>query len=141
MSHGDTITSVIRDRQLAIRRELDRRHIHLKVVSADSGIPYPTLVSYFPGEQDRQPAVMPISALYRLIGVLPDDLIDLLLPTGRMIIAVPEGVDHDTLAAKCGEFALSYAHARHPHSEAGVDIGPGENTDLSAKAAGLGATH
>jgi len=141
MSHGDTITSAIRARQLAIRRELDRRHIHLKVIAGDAGIPYPTLISYFPAEKDRQPAVMPITALYRLIGVLPGDLIDLLLPTGWMIIPVPEGVDHDTLAAKAGEFALTYALARHPQSEAGIDIGPGEHTDLSVKAAELGAAH
>lgn len=139
MSDADNISSVIRERQLAVRRELDRRNIALKALQYDSGIPYQTILSYFPGEKDRQPAIMPLSAFFRLIPVLPRDLVDLLLPHGHMIIPVPEGVDHDDLAAKAGEFALTYAHARHPNSEAGIDIGPCERTDLNNKAAGLRA--
>ena len=48
------VNDIIRERQLAIRRELDRRGIALKVVSYDSKIPYPTLLTYFPGG-DRVP--------------------------------------------------------------------------------------
>jgi len=137
MPDSDNISSVIRDRQLAVRRELDRRNIALKVVSFDSGIPYQTILSYFPGEKDKQPAVMPLSAFFRLIDVLPRDLIDLLLPSGKMIITVPEGIDHDELAEKAGEYALTYAHARHRDSECGADLGPGECSDLNGKAVEL----
>lgn len=139
MSDGDKITSVVRERQLAVRRELDRRHIPLKVVSLDSGIPYQTIISYFPGEKDKQPAVMPLSAFYRLIGVLPRDLIDLLLPTGNIVIKVPEDVDFDDLAAKASDFVSSYIQTRHPDSEGGADLGTSETTNLSTKAAGLRA--
>ncbi|MGJ3625985.1 hypothetical protein AB5I41_01615 [Sphingomonas sp. MMS24-JH45] len=51
---------IVRDRQLVVRREMDRRGISLKAVALDSGIPYATIVSYFPGERDRQPATIPV---------------------------------------------------------------------------------
>jgi hypothetical protein len=47
---------IVRQRQLAIRREMDRRGIALKQVEFDSGIPYATLLSYFPLEGSREPA-------------------------------------------------------------------------------------
>ncbi len=53
-------SSIVKQRQLAIRRELDRRQIALKVVSLDSGIAYSTLASYFPAASDANPAQMPV---------------------------------------------------------------------------------
>lgn len=126
----DGIVSVMRERQLAIRREMDRRGLSLKVVAFDSGIPYPTLVSYFPMEKDRQPAQLPIGAFHRLIGHIPQDLLDVLLPDGFTIMRVPEGLDADDLARQCGAYMASYAQARHPQSEAGIEIGPTEKEGL-----------
>jgi hypothetical protein len=123
---------IIRDRQLAIRRELDRRGIPLKVIAYDSGIPYPTLCSYFPGGE-RQPAEMPTGAAYSLCGVLPDDLLNLLCPDGFAVVRVPAGTDYDDFAARCREFIETKDRAHHPESEAGREIGPNEQQSLSDK--------
>jgi len=47
--------------------------------------------------------------------------------------------EHDDLAGQCIEFAGEYSAARHPDSEAGVDIGPGEHKRLKQKARHLKA--
>lgn len=126
-------STIIRERQLAMRREMDRRGIALKIVSQDSGIPYPTLLSYFPAEGSREPAVMPTSAQYDLAGNMPDDLLSLLLPAGHVIVRVPEGVDFDELADSFAEFLKTKNDFHHPESEAGRDIGPNEEATLTAK--------
>jgi hypothetical protein len=131
--------SIVRERQLAVRREMDRRQISLKCVSADSGIPYPTVVSYFPGEKNKVPHTMPVSALFALCRALPLDLLSMLLPDDVAILRVSEGADHDELAALCLDYAMTHTAARHPESEAGVDIGPNENRNLSEKVTRLGA--
>ncbi|WP_310530693.1 hypothetical protein [Novosphingobium sp.] len=130
-------STIVKRQQLAIRRELDRRGIHLKQVQFDSRIPYPTLLSYFPAEGGREPAMMPMSALYCLVGAIPDDLLSLLMPPGRLIIAAHESLDHDTLAALCLDYAMNHARARHPDSPGGVEITADEGDALELKAAKL----
>lgn len=122
-------SNIIRDRQLAIRRELDRRGIPLKVIAFDSGIPYNTLCSYFPGGE-RHPAELPVSAAFALCGVLDDDLINLLCPTGFALVRVPNGVDYDQLSEGCRTFLEAKDKAHHPESEDGRDIGPTEGAKL-----------
>jgi hypothetical protein len=126
--------TIIRERQLVIRRELDRRGVALKAVSFDSGIPYATLLSYFPApDGERDPAVMPVSALYCLVGAIPDDLLSLLLPAGRVIVQVPDNVDHDALCEAMQAYLAEKAKAHRPESECGPAIGPGEDNVLRGK--------
>lgn len=136
MRDGSTI---MRGRQLAIRRELDRRGIALKAVSFDSGIPYSTLLSYFPEEGAREPAVMPTSALYCLFDAIPGDLLNLMAPEGWAIVQVPAGIDFDEISSACREFIDAKDRAHHPESEAGRDIGPNEHQHLGAKVVRLRA--
>jgi hypothetical protein len=124
--------AIIRGRQLAIRRELDRRQIPLKVIAFDSGIPYPTLLTYFPGG-DRTPAELPSGAAFALCGVLPDDLINLLCPSGFALVRIPNDVDYDAINQHCMDFLSEKSAAHHPESEEGVNIGPNERARLSAK--------
>jgi hypothetical protein len=140
---GNTImrdeTDIVRERQLAIRRELDRRGILLKTVALDAGMSYSTVQSYFPGERNAVPATMSVAALYALIGAIPDDLLSLLLPSGRVIVQVPENIDHDELCDRMQDWLLTKAHAHHPESEAGREIGPGEDNVLRGKFAAVRA--
>jgi hypothetical protein len=131
-------STIIRDRQLAIRRELDRRQIPLKIVAYDSGIPYNTLCSYFPGGE-RHPAEMPCSAVYSLCGVLPDDLLNLLCPEGYAVVRVPAGIDFDEISGACRSFIDCKEQAHHPESEAGRDIGPNEHQELAVNVVRLRA--
>lgn len=121
---------IVRASQLTIRRELDRRGISLKALSFDSGIGYSTLVSYFPGEKNREPATISGAAIFALCGVLPADLISLILPDGFQIVRAPETIDHDELCTLANEYVSTKNRAHHPDSEAGRDLGPNEKSSL-----------
>ena len=127
---------IVRDGQRLIRREMDRRGIAIKAVQLDGGWETSsTVLSYFPADPEKEPAIMSVAALHRLLGrkALPADLLSLLLPEGHAIVKVPEGVDFDKLADSFAEFLTAKNAAHHPESEAGRDIGPGEEAHLSAK--------
>jgi hypothetical protein len=127
--------------QRTIREQLDERGISLKVVAANSHIPYPTLCSYFPGNErgavEKQPAQLPAGALYSLCGALPADLLNLLLPDGFAVVRVPSGIDYDEISTACRDFIDAKERAHHPESEAGRDIGPIEDGVLRGKLPGL----
>ena len=130
---SNDIVSVMKDRQLVMRRELDRRGIALKSISFDSGIPYSTLLSYFPGERDATPALMPVSAQFMLCGAIPQDVLSLLLPDGHLIVRAPEQMDHDEVSEACQQFIRAKEQAHHPESPAGRDIADCEDETLRGK--------
>lgn len=143
MPHRNILSDVdmiVRQRQLAMRREIDRRGIALKAVSYDSGIPMPTLLSYFPGG-DREPSVMPATALFKLLAgnALPHDILSLVLPDGELIVRAPEEIDHDEIEGACRDYLATKGKAHHPESEAGREIGPTEAAELTKRAAVLKA--
>lgn len=126
---------IVRQRQSAIRREMDRRGIALKAVSYDSGIPYATLLSYFPQEGGRDPVMLPVSALYALANTeaLPLDLLSLVLPAGNLIVKAPESVDHDEASSAMRSYLKAKDEAHHPDSPGGRDIAPCEDEHLRGK--------
>jgi hypothetical protein len=132
----DSVT-IMRERQLAVRRQMDRRGIALKVVQADSGICTSTLLSYFPA--GGQPAVIPMSAVFQLIDgkALPLDLLSMLLPSGAALIAVPEAADHDAIDEAMRAYLADKARAHHPDSPQGREIAPCEDAGLRAKLAAV----
>lgn len=131
--------TIVRERQLVIRREMDRRGISLKAVSLDSGVPYDTVKSYFPGERDREPATIPASVLFLLCSrnALSLDLLSLLLPDGFQIIRAPEDLDHAALGKWAADYLAAKNAAHHPDSECAEAIGPGERARLDGKVAHL----
>jgi len=133
-------TKIVRDRQKAIRREMNRRGIAVKAVQFDGGWETSsTVLSYFPGDEHKEPAVMSVASLYRLLetNALPLDLLSLVLPAGLQIVRVSEGVDHDTLASLAADYVATKNIAHHPDSEAGREIGPKEDAVLTDKACRL----
>lgn len=135
MRDGSSIVDVLRARQLVMRREMDRRGIAMKAVSFDSGIPYSTLLSYFPGERNAVPALMPVSAQYQLCDAIPDDILSLLLPDGRLIVRVCEGVDHDKVAELMHDYLAEKEKAHHTDSPEGREISDCEDNVLCMKLA------
>ncbi|WP_103729010.1 hypothetical protein [Novosphingobium sp. HII-3] len=130
-------TTIVRERQSAIRRELDRRGILLKTVAMDAGMSLSTVQSYFPSAGSREPAIIPASALFCLFDAIPDDLLSILLPSGRMIVRVPEELDHDELEAACREYLAAKGRAHHPESPGKREIADCENHELTKKAVRL----
>jgi hypothetical protein len=132
MIMSDNVT-IIRQRQRTIRNQLDKRGIALKAVAFDSDIPYPTLLSYFPEPGGRDPAQIPGSAIFALCGVLPPDLLSLLVPDGFQIVRAPELIDHDALCELAQDYVATKMKAHRPDSPGGVAIVPEEEDVLNGK--------
>lgn len=130
-------SAIVKQRQLAIRREMDRRGIALKVLAQDSRVPYSTLASYFPADRQADPAQIPGGVIYALCSALPGDLLSLLLPDGFQIVRAPEDVDHDDLAAGMHDYLQAKTAAHHPDSPAGPAISDCEREGLDARVAHL----
>lgn len=123
------ITHLTLETQKRIFRLSERDYgLTQKAVSMDSGIPYTTIRTYASGE-----AVMPVTALVKLVGVIPDSLLSQLLdPAARCIVRIPAGVDYDEVSKVCREFLDEKERAHHPQSEQGREIGPVESRELGA---------
>ena len=124
MAHNHEITAT----QERIFRIAARKGLTLKAISLDAGIPYNTLRTY--AGSGCATAEMPVSALGKLVGVIPDELLSLLLPDGRVIVQAPESIDHDELSDYLRAWLAEKDHAHHPDSEAGREIGPNEDASL-----------
>jgi hypothetical protein len=112
---------------------MDRRGLAMKVVASDSGINPATLATYFPADPNADPAQIPGGAIHDLCGVLPADLLSLLLPDGFCIVRAPGAVDHDELATAVTDYLGAKQAAHHPESECGPAIGPRERAGLDSK--------
>ncbi len=137
MAHEMSIIDQMLDRQkrmFRIAQDPTRYGLTLKMIAADANLGYDSVRNYAAGETQ-----MPMTALYALVGVVPDELLSLLLPNGRQIVAIPDGVDHDELEAACRDFLSAKGAAHHPASPAGREIAPIESDQLSRKAARLRA--
>lgn len=117
--------------QERIFRIAQRDGLTLKAISLDSGIPYSTLRSY--AGNNGETAEMPVSALYKLCGVIPDELLSLLLPDGRCVVQVPDEIDHDKIADAFTDYLSHKNAAHHPDSPAGRDIADCEREHLNSK--------
>jgi hypothetical protein len=121
----------MRDRQARVFRiacDPTRYGLTLKLIACDAGLGYDSVRDYAAGK-----ATMPITALFALVGIIPDELLSLLLPDGRLIVQVPAEVDHDAACEAMRDFIDAKERAHHPESEAGREIGPGEDMTLRAK--------
>lgn len=129
LSPDDNISERQKKTQERIFRLAERDHgLTLKAISMDSKIGYTTIQSYARGQ-----AVMSAASLFRLVGVIPDELLSLLLPDGRHIVRAPDEIDHDALCDLAQDYVHTKAAAHRADSEAGVKIGPGEEARLRGK--------
>lgn len=115
-------------------REAERRGITVKAIHYDTGISQDTIRSWVRGE-----AVMSIAGLFSLVGVIPDDLLSMLLPERRAIVQLPEGIDHDDFEDGCRDFLAAKGKAHHPDSPAGREISDCERDVLDRKVVALRA--
>lgn len=120
--------------QQSVFLEANNRGLTIKVIHFDTGISQDTLRSWARGE-----AVMSIAGLFGLVGVIPDDLLSMLLPDGRQIVRVPESLDHDEIETACRDFLAAKGQAHHPDSPAGREIAPCEKDVLDQKVVALRA--
>ena len=127
-SHDDNIVERQKRTQEIVFRLAGRDHgLTLKAISLDSGIGYTTIQSYAKGH-----AVMSIASLFRLVGVVPNELLSLLLPDGRQIVTLPEECNHDEISEWAEAFTARKLAAHRADSECQELIGPGEKSELDA---------
>lgn len=138
MTHDDIIlhrTKDLQRRMFRVATDPMRFGLTLKAIAFDSGIPETTLRTYSSGA-----AGLPFHCFRKLAKVLPDELLSIMLSEDeKAIVSCSDDGDHDTIAATCIDYAGAHVRARHPESECGVDIGPGEHVDLTGKRAQLRA--
>lgn len=120
-------------RMFRIAQDPTRYGLSLKLIAMDSGLGYDSVRHYAAGETQ-----MPLSALNALVGVMPDELLSLLLPESRQIVSLPDGVDHDEFEKLCREFLAIKGSAHHPDSPAGRELSSCEVIALNRAAANLG---
>lgn len=126
-----TITEQVKDRQKRVFRiacDPARYGLTKKAISAESEIGYDSICDYANGETE-----MSLSAMVRLIGVLPNELLSLLLPEGQAIVAIPDGIDHDELAGAMQDYLLTKGQAHREDSPAGPAIADCEREVLDRK--------
>lgn len=131
MADEHSISHCTKETQERIFRLAQRGGLTLKAISLDSGIPYSTLRSY--AGNNGETAEMPVSALRKLAGIVPDELLSLLLPDGRAIVQVPDEIDHDKIADAFADYLHAKNQAHHPQSPAGRDIADSERDELNSK--------
>lgn len=122
------ISHQAKEMQERIFRIAQRNGLTMKAISLDSGIPYSTLRSY--AGNNGATVEMPVSALYKLVGVIPDELLSLLLPDGRLIVSAPEEIDHDEVAPAMRDYLRRKDEAHHPDSPGGREIAGCEDAEL-----------
>jgi hypothetical protein len=126
--------AIAREALFAIRAELDRRGLPLKVLAGKAGVSASTFMSWFPVPGgSRDPQIPSLACLPALARALPGDLLSYLVPDGFHIVPDPTGgLDYDEIAAACLEVASVHAKARHPASPGGVEIVESEARQLGA---------
>jgi len=134
-------SKIIKERQKAIRREMDRRQITLTVVSLDSGIKLGTLATYFPADGLKEPVQIPQGAVYDLkrTRALPIDLLNLLQPDGMALVELPTEVDVHEVGLIVAEIVRLKNAAHLPDSPAGVEISECERDAIVAEVVKLRA--
>lgn len=125
--------SQIKATQERIFRIATRQGLTLKAISLDAEIPYNTLRNY--AGHNGETAEMPVSAIGKLVGVIPDELLSLLLPEGRVIVQAPREIDHDEIEDACRDYLETKGRAHHKDSPAGREISDCERAALGVKLA------
>jgi len=137
MARNCDIGGIIRKNQELVFRVAKANGLTLKAISLDSGIPYSTLRTY--AGNNGATSIMPVDALYELVGVIPDELLSLLLPEGRSIVSVPDDLDHDAIETMARDYLAAKGAAHHPASPGGREIADCERAKLGGKYAALKA--
>ena len=107
---SDRIERLVKEAQRRIFRLAARDHgLELKQIAADSGIKYDTLLTY----RSEDPSMMPISALLKLVDVIPDYLLSQLLEPVQRHLAANESEDGDLaeLGREAARFTAEYVDA------------------------------
>ena len=137
MSNADRLFGLVIEAQQDIFRLAKRDYgLDLTEISGKANIPYANIKYYAGGH-----GAMPIVALLKLVGVIPDELLSrLLAPVGKIVVSEHcADNDHDTAAERCDKVASIVRQSRHPASPGGVEIVDCEDVEIRRARAECGA--
>lgn len=131
MSADDTTSAYIIDTQIAI---FDDARLELQLTIAEiarqARLGKPTVDAWAQGRNGL--TLWGLKKLLRVKGLAPY-LSRLFEPEEFALVGYTIGTDHDDLAEKVRDWLAEKDHAHHPESEAGREIGPGEDSRLRSK--------
>ena len=128
MTPKDDISLCAKGAQDLIFSQAKEHGLAFKVIAARSRTPESTLRTYA-GTKGKM-VEMPVGALNRLCGVIPEQLLSLLLPDGWSIVRIADELDHDAAAEAMGKYLAAHRAAIHPDSPAGREISDCEDKEL-----------
>ena len=114
--------AIAREAQLAVRQEIDRRNIPLKLIASKADVPLSTLLDWFPA--GKEPKIMSLANFGKLTRALPAEILSLLLPDDFHLVHSPGELDHAAISHDCTDYLATKNDAHHPDSPAGVAICP-----------------
>lgn len=139
MAHDDRISLLVLDAQRRIGRLAERDHgLSLKAISLDTGIPYNTVRSYFGQSEEVPLSVMPVPAMLKCVGVIPDELLSQLFEPVRRCLVPTNGdgdPDYDAIGQHALDLGATVAQSRNPNSPGGTNIVPIERDAIQQKLA------
>ena len=124
------VESVRKRQREMFTKAQDRRtyNLTIKEIAERSGLDDSSVSNYAGGI-----TTMSLTALDALVDVIPDELLSMLLPSARIIVREPEGINHDQAAASMQDFLRAKHQAHHPESPDGRDISECEDEALRTK--------
>jgi hypothetical protein len=131
MVHADTVSAFILDTQIAIFD--DARHdlqLSLAAIARKARLPIGTVNAWAQGRNAL--SLWGVKKLLRVEG-MGKLLSRLFEPEDYALIGVTAGIDHDEASAAMRDFIDAKERFHHPQSEAGREIGPGEDKTLRSK--------
>lgn len=133
MCANDRIADRIKSKQSTAFRlaERDYNQKH-KDIAEDAGISVNSVGAYARGE-----TVMGLAAFYKLCGVIPNELLSVLLPPGFELVHIPENLDHDEVMRAIAEYSMLKMDAHRKDSPDGEKISACEDLALRRKLAGV----
>ncbi len=91
------------------------------------------------GEYARGATTISGPSFMKLAEVLPDELLSLLIPSGKHIVSAPDELDHDALGDLARDYVDAKVKAHRADSPMGPEIAPCEDAALRSKVTQLRA--
>ena len=133
MCANDRISNRIKSKQSTAFRLAERDYAQKhKDIAEDAGISVNSVGAYARGE-----TVMGLAAFHKLCGVVPNELLSLMLPAGFQVVHTPENLDHDEVMRAIAEYSMLKMDAHRKDSVDGEKISECEDAALRSKIASI----
>lgn len=133
MCANDRISQRLKSKQSTAFRLAGRDYAqNHKDIAEDAGISVNSISAYARGE-----TVMGLDKFYKLCGIIPNELLSVMLPAGFELVHIPENLDHDEVMRAIAEYSMAKMDAHRADSPDGEQISDCEDVALRRKFAAI----